>query len=234
MKAEALMAAGKYGDVIAMRRTLKPKENAAHADLLSRAYVMKGNALMEEELPKRGALSGPLFKQAGENYAAALKIKPDHHEALNNWGRALKFQAFTKKEAAADRLFKKAYEKHAAALKIKPDYHDALRYWGEALSDQAHYFKTGAAADRLFKQAYEKFSAALKIKPDDDETLYIWGRALSDHVRSYSRRHPLSAQARRKMPATTGAIPFRIRRTRRPGLWPTGCSSRPERNLLRH
>ena len=76
------MAAGKYGDVIAMRRTLKPKENAAHADLLSRAYVMKGNALMEEELPKRGALSGPLFKQAGEKYAAALKIKPDHHEAL--------------------------------------------------------------------------------------------------------------------------------------------------------
>ena len=160
------MAAGKYGDVIAMRRTLKPKENAAHADLLCRAYVMKGNALVDKALPRGEAATGPLLKQAGENYAAALKIKPDNHEALNNWGKALKFHALTKKGAAAERLFKNAYEKHAAALKIKLDYHDALRYWGDALSDQAHYFKTGAAADRLFNQAGEKYAAALKIKPD--------------------------------------------------------------------
>ena len=82
LKAEALMAAGKYGDVIAMRRTLKPKENAAHADLLSRAYVMKGNALVDKALPRGEAATGPLLKQAGEKYAAALKIKPDDHEAL--------------------------------------------------------------------------------------------------------------------------------------------------------
>ena len=127
LRAQALVAAGKYGDVIAMRRTLKPKENAAHADLLSWAYVMKGKALKFHALTKKGATAERLFKNAYEKHAAALKIKPDYHDALRYWGDALSDQAhYFKTGAAADRLFNQAGEKYAAALKIKPDMHVAL------------------------------------------------------------------------------------------------------------
>ena len=49
-----------------------------------------------------------LFKQAGEKFAAALKIRPDDHEALYNWGNALTAQARTKTGEEADRLFEEA------------------------------------------------------------------------------------------------------------------------------
>ena len=54
-----------------------------------------------------------------------LKIKPDKHEALYNWGLALAFQALTKDGQQADRLWALAGKKYDAALKIKPDYPDS-------------------------------------------------------------------------------------------------------------
>ena len=51
-----------------------------------------------------------LFGDAGEKYAAVLKIKPDSHEALNNWGNALSDQAKAKSGVEADRLFGAAGE----------------------------------------------------------------------------------------------------------------------------
>jgi len=52
-----------------------------------------------------------------------LAIKPDKHEALNNWGLALSGQAKLKEGAEADRLFGEAGERYGAALAIKPDLH---------------------------------------------------------------------------------------------------------------
>jgi hypothetical protein len=69
-----------------------------------------------------------LFGLASEKYAEALKIKPDMHGTLNNWGAALTEQAKTKTGAEADRLFGLASEKYAEALKIKPDATGALRW----------------------------------------------------------------------------------------------------------
>ena len=37
-----------------------------------------------------------LFAAAYEKYEQALQIKPDKHEALNNWGNALNEQAKTR------------------------------------------------------------------------------------------------------------------------------------------
>jgi Tfp pilus assembly protein PilF len=118
-------------------------------------------------------------------YEAALKIKPDKHETLNNWGAALSGQAKTKSGAEADALFAQACEKYDAALKIKPDKHETLKNWGIALSDQAKT-KNGAEADRLFAQAYEKYGAALKIKSDEYWALNNWGAALSDQAKTKS------------------------------------------------
>ena len=69
---------------------------------------------------KTGVDADKLFAEAGEKYAAALKIKPDYHEALNNWGNILGDLATTKTGVDADKLFAEAGEKYAAALKIKP------------------------------------------------------------------------------------------------------------------
>jgi len=146
-------------------------------ELASWAYIMQGNSLSDQAKTKTGEETDRLFALAGEKYQAALKIKPDEHEALNNWGSALSEQAKTKTGDEADRLFVLAWEKYQAAIKIKPDKHEALNNWGSALSIQAKT-KTGKETDRLFALAGEKYQAALKIKPDDHEALNKWGLAL--------------------------------------------------------
>jgi len=111
-----------------------------------------------------------------------LRIKPDTHETLYNWGNALSDHAKQKTGVEADRLFALAGEKYEAALQIKPDMHDALSNWGAALSEHAKQ-KTDVQADRLFALAGEKYEAALRIKPDKHEVLSNWGAALSEHAK---------------------------------------------------
>ena len=59
-----------------------------------------------------------LFKQAGDKYWAALKIKPDKHEALNKWGNAYLSHAVTKQGAVAKRLYSLAEQKLLKAEEI--------------------------------------------------------------------------------------------------------------------
>jgi tetratricopeptide (TPR) repeat protein len=138
-----------------------------------------GNALSDWARTKQGEEADRLFQGACEKYEAALKVKPDKHEALYNWGNALSDWAKTKQGKEADRLFQRACEKYETALKVKPDMHEALNNWGNALFDWART-KQGGKADRLFKEACEKYETALKVKPDMHEALYNWGSALSD------------------------------------------------------
>ncbi|MFP2908093.1 TPR end-of-group domain-containing protein, partial [Pyxidicoccus sp. 3LFB2] len=91
-------------------------------------------------------------------------LKPDMHEALNNWGSALSDWAKTKTGAEADRLFAQAGEQHAEALRLKPDKHEALNNWGVALLEQAKR-KAGTEAEFLFNQAHDKFNQAEVLKP---------------------------------------------------------------------
>ena len=99
-----------------------------------------------------------------EKYQAALKIKPDCHEALYNWGLTLNRQAKTKTGEEAECLYAQAVEKYQAALKIKPDDHEALNKWGYALYRQAET-KTGEEADRLFAQSKDLLLKAESISP---------------------------------------------------------------------
>ena len=142
-----------------------------------------GVALSDLAKTKEGAEADRLFGEAAEKFAAALKIKPDYHEALLNWGNALSDQTETKEGAEADRLFGEAAEKYAAALEIKPDCHEALYNWGVTLSAQATT-KEGTEADRLFGEAADKFAAALKIKPDKYTALNNWGATLATQAKA--------------------------------------------------
>ena len=175
----------KYDDVILLEEKYKEGLHPELCDTIAWAYLMQGVTFYEQTRVKTGEEADRLFAQAGEKYAAALKIKEDKHEAFFNWGNALSAQAKVKTGEEADRLFAQAGEKYAAALKIKEDKHEAFFNWGNALSAQARV-KTGEEADRFFAQAGEKYAAALKIKEDKHEALNNWGNALSDQAKMKS------------------------------------------------
>jgi Tfp pilus assembly protein PilF len=115
-------------------------------------------------------------------YRTCCELKPDMHEALNNWGIALSNQARSRTGKEADDLFGQAYVKYEKALEIKPDKHEAIHSWGIALYDQAKT-KTGKEADELFEQACAKYEKTLEIKPDKHEALNNWGVALANQAR---------------------------------------------------
>ncbi|MFP2911510.1 SIR2 family protein, partial [Pyxidicoccus sp. 3LFB2] len=181
--ASAMLMAGQYDEIIKLRPAYESGAVPSLQEPLSWAYVVKGNSLAEEAKTKTGAEADRLFGETGEKYAEALRLKPDMHEALNNWGAALYDWARTKTGAEADRLFAQAGEKYAEALRLKPDMHDALNNWGNVLSDWAKT-KTGAETDRLFGEAGEKYAEALRLKPDMHEALTNWGAALSDWAKT--------------------------------------------------
>jgi tetratricopeptide (TPR) repeat protein/NAD-dependent SIR2 family protein deacetylase len=116
------------------------------------------------------------YPQAFANYETALAIKPDFHEALNNWGCDLGVLARQTKD---EDLFRQAFDKYAAALAIKPDKHEALYNWGCDLGALARQTKD----EDLFRQAFDRYAAALAIKPDYHDALYNWGIALGELAR---------------------------------------------------
>ena len=177
LKATTALMAGDYERVLALQPEHGRKMPAELADSVSWAYIMQGNELKAQAERQRGEEADQLFALAGEKYAAALEIKPDKHEALNNWGNVLQAQAERQQGEEADQLFAQAGEKYAAALEIKPDKHEALNNWGNALQAQAKQ-QQGEGADQLFAQAEEKYAAALEIKPDLHAALNNWSNAL--------------------------------------------------------
>ncbi|MEM9436669.1 MAG: SIR2 family protein [Pseudomonadota bacterium] len=120
-------------------------------------------------------LSTPDLKAAHEkavaNYARAVELDPEYHEALNNWGIALYEEAMGLSGSARSEKFAGAGEKYAAALEIKPDCHEALNNWGTALLEEAKGL-SGSARSEKFAAAGKKYEAALEIKPDKHEALY--------------------------------------------------------------
>jgi len=104
-----------YEKVIALQTKYPGSMHAELIEEVSWAHIMQGNNLLVKAEAKEGAEADELFKQAGEKYAEALKIKPDKHEAFYNWGLALAAWAQKKEGAEADELFKQAGEKYAEA-----------------------------------------------------------------------------------------------------------------------
>jgi tetratricopeptide (TPR) repeat protein len=113
------------------------------------------------------------YEKAAQQFEAALKIKPNMLEALNNLGATLSDLAHLKQDPA---LFQASFAKFEVALKIKTDDLDVLYNWGNAISRLARLKQEPA----LFEDSFTKFEAALDIKADDLETLVNWGNAISD------------------------------------------------------
>jgi len=179
-----LLMQGRYEQVLTFRKDFDEYPSADLAGVLSMAYVMSGNQLLDNAKAKVGAEAEHFFNDAKKMYEAALAIKPDRHEALHNWGNLLLDLAKTKtNKEEADRLFSAAEEKYHAALIIKPDRYEVLVNWGNLLLDQA---KTNnkEKADALFMSAEEKYKAALAIKPGMPDILLNWGNLLLDQAKS--------------------------------------------------
>ncbi|HHG84516.1 MAG TPA: hypothetical protein ENJ82_07195 [Bacteroidetes bacterium] len=87
--------------------------------------------------------------QAFEKYEKAIEIKPDVHEAFNNWGISLGRLAGTKEGKAAEALYKEAIEKYKKAIEnggssynlsciyaLKGEKENALHYLNMSLSNR--------------------------------------------------------------------------------------------------
>ena len=181
--AQYLLMQGHYEQVLAFRKDYYESPSPEFADVLSMAYVMRGNQLLDLAKAKTGEQADQFFAQAREMYEAALAVKADRHEALHNWGNLLLDLAKIKTGPEADQLFDQAKAKYRAALVIKPDMPDVLLNWGNLLLDRAKT-KTGEEADQLFTEAQEKYQAALKIKPEMADVLLNWGNLLLDWAKT--------------------------------------------------
>ena len=177
LRAWDLLLTGNFNAVIEMETELAKAPTDDLADAISWGYVVAGNEFASKTQGQSSEEAVRLWKLAGERYEAALKIKPDKHEALYNWGNALVQQSLIETGAEADQLLDLAGKKYEAALKIKPDLHEALGNWGYVLDEQARK-KGGKEGDLLWALAGKKFAAALKIRPDEPQALYSWGVAL--------------------------------------------------------
>lgn len=70
---------------------------------------------------KSGAEADDLYRQAGEKYRHALKIKPDFYAALRNWARSLLMQSKLHEGKQARRFLAQAYAKLEKANRLQPD-----------------------------------------------------------------------------------------------------------------
>ena len=181
--ARYLLMQGHYKQVLAFQKDFNESPSAELAVVLSMAYVMQGNQLLDRAKTTRGEEAGRLFTEAKEMYEAALTVKSDRHEALHNWGNLLLDLAKTKTGQEADALFAEAEKKYEAAITIKPDRHEVLINWGNLLLERAKT-KIGAEAEHFFIAAEEKYGAALSIKPGMPEILLSWGNLLLDRAKT--------------------------------------------------
>ncbi|HXO20063.1 MAG TPA: hypothetical protein VOA87_09085 [Thermoanaerobaculia bacterium] len=181
--AQYLVMQGRYEQVLSFRKDYEESPSSDLGAALSIAYVMYGNQLLDRAKATTGEEADRLFAQAKERYEAALKIKPDRHEALHNWGNLLLDLAKSKTGMQADQLFNEAEKKYKEALAIKPDLYEVLINWGNLLLDCAKA-KIGEEADQLFTEAEAKYKAALVIKPDMPDILLNWGNLLLDRAKT--------------------------------------------------
>ena len=112
------------------------------------------------------------YEKAIENYDLATELKPDLHEAYNNWGNSLSNIA---KEKNDIKLFNQAFEKYEIATKIKPDKHEAFFNWGNDLVTLAELEND----KNLLLQAIRKYATATEINPDMNEAFFNWGNQLA-------------------------------------------------------
>ena len=89
LEMSALLMADKYREVQALGERLPLSAKGSLASLNAYAFLLDGNDFCEKAKAERGDAPDPLFREAGEKYSEAVRIKPDYHTAFYNWGNAL-------------------------------------------------------------------------------------------------------------------------------------------------
>jgi Tfp pilus assembly protein PilF len=184
LSARYLLMKGHYEQVLVFRADFDKAPSAELGDVLSMAYVLQGNRLLDLAKATSSRAADGIFDEAKEMYRTALEIQPDRHEALHNWGNLLldmAKRAKTREDSA--KLFVAAEEKYNAALAIKPGIPEILLNWGNLLLDRAK-IRVGKESHQLFESAEEKYREALVIKPDMPDAFYQWGNVLLDRAKT--------------------------------------------------
>ena len=127
------------------------------------AYFILATREMTSAASAKDGDAERIYSSAHGKFEAALRLKPDMHEALSNWGLALADQAQTRQGAEADALFERAGQKYDAALRIKPDMHEALYNWGATLVNQA-IRSSEPKRENLLRMARKKLLASEQIR----------------------------------------------------------------------
>ena len=76
-------------------------------------------------------------ENAIKEYEQAVELKPDMHEAWNNWGTDLGKLAIVEDGDASDILFQKAFSNFERAININPKMDIAYNNWGNFLGNSA-------------------------------------------------------------------------------------------------
>ncbi|NTV09445.1 MAG: hypothetical protein HGA47_01560 [Zoogloea sp.] len=131
-KALELAEAGMWEEAIARWRALTDLEPDAEGHWFNLGYTL-------QKLAQSGNTDKiSCHRQACEAYAEAVALKPDMHEAWNNWGGALFYWARVLTGAEQSAKFMDACVKYAEAVRIHPDKHMVWDNWGSTLINWAH------------------------------------------------------------------------------------------------
>ena len=168
---------GTEQDAIEDYDTLSERERVIRAW----SEIEDGNRCFNKAQTLSGDARTDAFRAAGERYAEAIRIKPDMHEAFNNWGNALAKEAEGLPGDARDKAFKLAGEKYAGAIRLKSDKYESFNNWGLALANEARGLSGNAQAN-AFRAAGDKYAEATRINPDEDDAFKNWCIALADEA----------------------------------------------------
>ena len=175
---------GDYERVVALRGEYEKSPDTGLADLISKAYVMLGNRLLDRAKLEPFDDAKALFDQAKEHYEAALAVQPSRHEAVHNWANFLLDLAKVSPSAeAARQYFSDADARYLAAHLMKQDQRKSSSTGANLLLDRAKAALPGDDVDALFVQAEEQYRAALRIDPHLASVCYSLGNLLLDQAK---------------------------------------------------
>jgi tetratricopeptide (TPR) repeat protein len=117
------------------------------------------------------------LEQACNAYAGAVRLKPDMHEALNNWGNAIAKFAETLPVTERPARYTEAIKKFTEALRVKADKPETWANWGLALSKLAD-ISPKEERPAKYAEAAAKYAEALRIEPDMYAVYGNWASVL--------------------------------------------------------
>ena len=183
--ARHLLMAGQPDAVVAMRKDYDVTPSPEFANVLSMAYVMKGNVLLDRAKSAADPQDADrLFLAAQRMYDDALVVKADRSEAFHNIGNVLLDRAKRAPAAEGETLFPAAVDAYEKALAIDPQRQEVLVNWGNLLLERAKRSADAATAAQWFDAAEAKYRAALEIQPDMPTVLVNWGNLLLDRAKT--------------------------------------------------